>query len=329
MRRLLSQNASGSIFMMPKISVLIPTYNAGRFIEESIASALRQTRQPDEILVVDDGSTDDTEAVVRRMTDPRIRYVRKANGGEASARNRCLDESTGEYIAFLDSDDRWRPNKLELQCAVMDAHPELVYVFGNFVRFDHDTGRVYDQEQFRFYPELSQVAARDAAVEGAKIIEGDAFLSLVSFYDVPAFCQAIIYRRSALDGQRFDESLRICPDLPYALLAAQRGPVGYTLPVIVEVRRHDTNLTVEHTKLAPHKLKAYRSIDGEVRDRKRRAAYLDRVVRANFEAAASKRREGQVREAVGLVASALRVPGSGTRKVRGSLGFLRSLALGR
>lgn len=314
---------------MPKISVLIPTYNCGRFIEESIASALNQTRQPDEIVVVDDGSTDDTEAVVGRITDPRVRYVRKTNGGESSARNRCLDESTGEYIAFLDADDRWRPNKLELQCGVMDAHPELVYVFGNFERFDHATGKVYPQEQFHFYPELRTVPARAAAVEGAKIIEGDAFLELVRFYDVPAFCQAMIYRRSALAGQRFDESLRICPDLTFALHASLRGPVGYTLPVVVEVRRHDTNLTHDYTKLSIPRLKAYQAIDAYVISPRHRAAYLDRIVRAMFDAARAQRREGEIREAVGLVARAWRVRGGTVRKFRSSIGLLRSLAFGR
>ncbi len=314
---------------MSKISVLIPTYNCGRFIKESIESALNQTRQPDEIIVVDDGSTDDTEEVVRRITDPRLRYVRKENGGEASARNRCLDESTGEYIAFLDSDDRWLPNKLELQCGVMDAHPELVYVFGNFVRFDHATGAYHPKEQFEFYPELKTVPARAAAVEGGRIIEGDAFLQLVRFYDVPAFCQAIIYRRSALAGQRFNESLRICPDLPFALLASSLGPVGYTIPPVVEVRRHDTNLTVDFMKLAIPRLQAYLSVDAQVTNPAHRAAYLDRIVRAKFEAAATKRREGQIREAFGLVMRALRVPGGTARKFRSSIGFLRSLAIGR
>lgn len=106
--------------MTATIAVVIPTYNRAGFVKTAIASALAQTRRPDEIVVVDDGSTDDTAAVVARYGGV-VRYVRKDNGGEASARNRGVREARSTWIAFLDSDDAWEPQALErLEAASRD-----------------------------------------------------------------------------------------------------------------------------------------------------------------------------------------------------------------
>src|SRR6266849_447395 len=97
----------------PLVTVLIDTYNHERFIEQAIESVLRQDfpRQDAEVLVVDDGSTDATPELVQRFA-PRVRLLRKANGGQASAFNAAIPEAQGEIIAFLDGDDWWAPGKL-------------------------------------------------------------------------------------------------------------------------------------------------------------------------------------------------------------------------
>src|ERR1700678_2794924 len=103
----------------PLISVLIDTYNHERYIEQAIVSVLEQDFPSDdvEILVVDDGSTDKTSSIIRRFV-PRVRYLRKENGGQASAFNAAISEARGEIIAFLDGDDWWAKEKLS---AVLDA----------------------------------------------------------------------------------------------------------------------------------------------------------------------------------------------------------------
>ncbi|HZN54227.1 MAG TPA: glycosyltransferase family A protein [Candidatus Polarisedimenticolaceae bacterium] len=108
---------------MPEISVVIPTYNRARLVAEAIDSALAQTFADREIVVVDDGSTDATEATLARYRE-RIRVVRKPNGGEASARNAGVREARGTWIAFLDSDDRWEPAALATLVAAARARPE-------------------------------------------------------------------------------------------------------------------------------------------------------------------------------------------------------------
>jgi Glycosyl transferase family 2 len=110
------------------VSVLIPSYNRGYIIGKSIESVLAQTYRPIEIVVVDDGSTDETRAVVAQF-GPAIRYMYQANGGLAAARNTGLAAAQGEFIAFQDSDDLWLPWKLQVQVALMRRLPELALVW--------------------------------------------------------------------------------------------------------------------------------------------------------------------------------------------------------
>jgi glycosyltransferase involved in cell wall biosynthesis len=105
------------------VSVVIPAYNAARFIEAAVDSVLAQSFQDIEVLVVDDGSTDETEALVSRYGS-KIRYLRQNNGGVAAARNRGIEESDGRYVAFLDSDDAWLPKKLEHQITALERARE-------------------------------------------------------------------------------------------------------------------------------------------------------------------------------------------------------------
>jgi glycosyltransferase involved in cell wall biosynthesis len=111
----------------PAVSVVIPTHNRAHAIGEAIGSALAQTFREFEVLVVDDGSTDDTETVVRAFHDSRLRYIRMdKNSGASAARNRGVAEAKGEYVAFLDSDDRWHPSKLRSQIGVFRRAPASV-----------------------------------------------------------------------------------------------------------------------------------------------------------------------------------------------------------
>lgn len=128
---------------MPRVSVVIPTHNRATSVRTAIDSVLKQTFQDFEILVVDDASEDDTEASVRGINDSRIRYFRHAVGkGDAGARNTGIRNSTGEYLAFLDDDDQWMPEKLSWQLAEFEKAGELLgLVFGGRETFFTATGR--------------------------------------------------------------------------------------------------------------------------------------------------------------------------------------------
>ncbi|MFW6116144.1 MAG: glycosyltransferase family 2 protein [bacterium] len=109
---------------MPEVSVVIATYNRQRLVQETIDSVLRQTFANLELIVVDDGSTDDTGRILLDRYGSRIRYIYQENQGESAARNRGLEFATGEYIAFLDSDDLWHRNKLQRQIEAFKGLPD-------------------------------------------------------------------------------------------------------------------------------------------------------------------------------------------------------------
>jgi glycosyltransferase involved in cell wall biosynthesis len=124
----------------PLVTVVVPTFNRGAAIRPTIESVLAQSCRDWELIAVDDGSTDDTPSILARWGDPRLRIVRQENRGAASARRRGLEDARGAYLAFLDHDDRWDPEKLRLQTEYLDAHPECGLVYGPVVGTD-DTGR--------------------------------------------------------------------------------------------------------------------------------------------------------------------------------------------
>ncbi len=109
---------------MPRVSVVIPLYNKASSVGASVVSVLRQSFADLELIVVDDGSTDDSPSAVRAVGDPRLRILAQPNAGPGAARNRGLAEAGGEYVAFLDADDEWQPELLQLAVAALEAHPE-------------------------------------------------------------------------------------------------------------------------------------------------------------------------------------------------------------
>lgn len=121
----------------PLVSVVIPAYNAIRFVETTIDGVLAQTFQDFEILAVDDGSTDNTKEILEAYGD-KIRYLPKKNGGVSSARNYGIENAEGKYIAFLDADDVWLPEKLEKQVFLMEANEEIGLCYAATQKVDEE-----------------------------------------------------------------------------------------------------------------------------------------------------------------------------------------------
>ncbi len=129
---------------MPKVSIIIPTYNRSRFLRLAVQSVLAQTFTDFEIVIVDDASQDDTRGAVASLRDPRIRYIRHDRNRRISGtRNTGITNSTGEYIAFLDDDDEWLPSKLAQQVAALDSSaPTVGAVYTAFAQIDVATQEV-------------------------------------------------------------------------------------------------------------------------------------------------------------------------------------------
>lgn len=132
------------------VSVIIPTYNRSSDCKIAVESVLSQTYGDVEVLVVDDGSVDDTREVVSGL-DERVRYIRQANAGVSAARNAGLDAASGEYIAFLDSDDAWLPWKLEAQLSVMCAFPDAGMVWTDMKAVNESGAILYESYLSRMY----------------------------------------------------------------------------------------------------------------------------------------------------------------------------------
>lgn len=117
---------------LPLVSVVIATYNMAKYLGEAVESVLSQTYTNVEIIIVDDGSTDDTSALVTRWAnDRRVRCIRQRNLGQSRAKNQGISLAAGEYVAFLDADDRWTPRKLEQQIVLFNEHPDVAVVYSD------------------------------------------------------------------------------------------------------------------------------------------------------------------------------------------------------
>lgn len=132
---------------MPKVSVIIPTYNSSKFICDAIDSVLNQNYRNFEIIIIDDGSTDDTKEKLIKY-ESKINYYYKKNGGPASARNYGVQRSQGEYICFLDADDIFLPKKLEIQVSLLDQyrHAGIGLLYSDFFCIDE-----YDYTILKYY----------------------------------------------------------------------------------------------------------------------------------------------------------------------------------
>src|SRR3990170_8467248 len=123
---------------MPRVSVVIPVFNRTALLGKTIESVINQSFTDWELMIVDDGSTEDVKSYIEQYADPRIVFIRQENQGNAVARNTGFHRSTGEFVAFLDSDDLWHPSTLEKMISVMLSRQELDVVYSRFSCIDGD-----------------------------------------------------------------------------------------------------------------------------------------------------------------------------------------------
>lgn len=309
--------------MSPKfrapVSVIVPTYNHGRFIAEAIQSILAQTVEPEQIIIVDDGSTDETELTVRRYKDPRIEYIQQAHAGVAAARNAGLNAARCEFVTFLDADDRWGPEVIERLHGFLAEDPTAVCAFSNFVWFSHATGKIL-RDQFPSYPELRRpVLLKEVPTAFGRIPKERAFGALVACDQIPAYMQVMMFRRASIEPLRFDSTLVLGHDTNFALQTFLLGGVIFTDEVLAEVRLYDTKATDDPAAMAVHKLEGLKALAPSVSRNVDLAAYHDRLVKAHIDTGLYQMKAGRVRAGLRTYRDGLRVPGSLMRKIKGAL----------
>lgn len=198
------------------ISVVIPCYNAEEYLRETLGSVVSQTHAPVEVLVVNDGSTDDS-AEIAGSYGPPVRVIHQDNRGESVARNRGIDEARGEWVAFIDADDIWKPRKLELQCAAIED--DVVCVHTNVFKFGTRSGG----------RDLSSIPRENRYELGTVAACSTLFIS------------SLLVRRTA--SPRFPEWTQYTEDLIYQLELVQQGRVRLVPEPLTGYRHHAANQT--------------------------------------------------------------------------------------
>ena len=215
----------------PKVSVIIPAYNAMRFLPQTVESVLQQTLRDFEVLIVDDGSKDDTAKWAAAHSDPRVKLISRPNGGAAAARNTGIANAAGEYVAFLDADDLWRPTKLEKQVARMEAdlNVGLVDAWISYIDGDGEAmGKVMTQD-----------------------LEGDVWAQMVEYNLVRCGSTPLVRRRCFEEVGTFDESFRFSEDWEMWIRITARYQFAVVKEPLVAYRQHENNKHKNYQSLLP------------------------------------------------------------------------------
>lgn len=223
------------------ISVVVPTYNSSRFIEAALDSIAAQSLAPREIIVIDDGSTDDTfEHVQRWQTKTKldVTLLKQTNQGVSAARNHGIRNATGDWIALLDADDIWLAEHLTRLAEAVHVYTELIAVFADGVYFDSEKKTE------------SPPIARDKALLASEVGCGDKVHRLgANFFEIllPGLFfppSAFMFRRGvALKVGLFDESIKASEDREFILRLSRAGQFAFVDEVLAKLRIHETNLS--------------------------------------------------------------------------------------
>jgi glycosyltransferase involved in cell wall biosynthesis len=207
---------------MPEVSVVIPAFNAARYLPAALESVLTQNVRDIEILVVDDGSTDDTEALLRRYDAP-VRYLRQENQGVSVARNLGIQKSRGRFVGFLDADDTWLPGKLERQLEALRATPGVRACYGAFLMVD-DALVVLAESQ----------SPRHGTLLEDLLLHGNV---------VGSICTVLAERTLFDEVGGFDPTFSQCADWDMWIRLATRTDFAYVSEPLVTYRQHATNMS--------------------------------------------------------------------------------------
>ena len=224
-------------------SVVLTCYNEREKIVEAVRSVLAQTaiERIREIIVVDDGSTDDSADLIEALaaTEPKLTLIRAQNGGVSSARNKALASVSGDHIAFLDGDDMWLPDKLEVQLPYLDRYPAVGLIYSDFYEFDDGTP-----------DDLDRVHALSYQADNNGL--------LVDYYlrDAPVMPSTMVVRKLVFDELGgFNETLPVNEDTEMCLRIAEKFRFHHIPQALVKKRRHAGSLSSQQDRLWPYNIR--------------------------------------------------------------------------
>ena len=250
----------------PTVSVIIPSYNYARFVREAVDSALAQPYRALEVIVVDDGSKDNTRAVMAVYDgNPRVRYIPQANKGLPGARNTGIRAATGKYIAFLDADDVWEPEKIEQQLDLYEQHSEAAIVATDSYEFFEESGKGQAASGTSFSDTLSAESSIQQTADGrpqttdfishpSSLIPHPSRFTSYSLRDLVEFSpfrpSSVMMRKDLCENAGlFDEALKYVEDLDMWARMAAHGPILRLDRKLTGYRNHPA---VQSMHLGPH-----------------------------------------------------------------------------
>jgi glycosyltransferase involved in cell wall biosynthesis len=241
-----------------RVTVILPTYNRAAFLPGAFASLASQTFTDWDLVIVDDGSTDGTKAIVDEYlkSHDNARYVYQANRGAYGARNRGVEEATGAYLAFFDSDDLWLPHHLDRCVTALEQHPEIDWVFGACRQIDRATGAVIDPNTSYIGGQPRPFQSLNARVEdGLHIIDDPGVLECQILHGLYCGLQNSVMKRELFEGRRFNERFRVCEDELFVIKVLALGArfAYYLEPhVIYQVHTDNSSASAGRPSLDKH-----------------------------------------------------------------------------
>jgi glycosyltransferase involved in cell wall biosynthesis len=254
----------------PLVSIIVPCFNTAHFLKGALESALNQEYEPTEIIVVNDGSTDNFAEVVAPYRT-RVKIIDQANAGLAAARNRGLEHSTGAIIAYLDADDQWDPRKLGCQVRILIEQPEVAFV----------------HTAVQFIDEFDRPMPLPAPP--ARVLDGNCLRELITLNFVTA--SSVAHTRAAMASDRFEPHLTAAEDWDLWLRLAARGPIAHIDAPLTMYRTHSDNMSKRQRHMRTNELYVVaralrRTSDKDVHRTllKKRAALYRRLAHIEYDA---------------------------------------------
>jgi alpha-1,3-rhamnosyltransferase len=224
----------------PAVSVVVPSFNHARFIEGTLRSILKQTFPPAKLIVIDDGSSDDSRRIIERVLRDCLfpcELIARENRGLSATLNEGLERTRGDYFAYLGSDDLWLPDFLEARVGLLESRPPAVLAYGHTY----------------FVDEQNQVV--DSTADWAEYVDGDVRDMLLQ--TTGPMSPTVVYRRAALEQQRWNEESKL-EDYDLYLRLSATGDFAFDERILSAWRRHGSNVSWDQTLMLEEQLRAQR-----------------------------------------------------------------------
>lgn len=223
-----------------RVSVVVPSYNHARFIEATLRSIFKQSLRPAELLIIDDGSTDESPAIIKRTLNDcpfPSELVARDNRGLCATLNEGLERTRGKYFAYLGSDDLWLPDFLRARIGLLESRPQAVLAYGHAFYVD-DQNRIID-----------------STADWANYVDGNVQEMLLQ--TTAPMSPTVVYRRGPLERQRWNEDSKL-EDYDLYLRLSEEGEFAFDPQILSAWRRHDSNVSWDQGLMLEEQLKAQR-----------------------------------------------------------------------